>query len=116
MPTALIIEDEALIALDLQVELESMGIDVLGVARSGAEAFALLRQGSPDLALVDLMLNGAAGGARLADTLSAQGVKVLIVSGSDAAHAARNGYAFLSKPWNRDDLSRAIGALTTVPA
>jgi DNA-binding response OmpR family regulator len=111
MPTALIIEDEALIALDLQTELQGLGIDVLGVARTSAEALALLQDGDPDIAIVDLMLNGDSSGAGLADTLSARGVQILIVSGGDATKAARNGHAFLSKPWSRDDLSREIGAL-----
>ena len=114
MPTALIIEDEALIALDLQTELQGLGFDVVGVARTGAEAVALLRNGAPDIAIVDLMLNGDASGARLAETLSARGVRVLIVSGGDARQAAESGHAFLPKPWTRDDLNREIGALTAL--
>jgi two-component system, response regulator PdtaR len=114
MPTALIIEDEALIALDLQAELQNLSIDVLGIARTGDEALGLLRGGAPDLAVVDLMLSGSAGGATIAEALRARRVKVLIVSGGDAAQAARNGHAFLSKPWSRDDLNRAIGALAAL--
>lgn len=112
MPTALIIEDEALIALDLKVELENLGIDVLGTARTGDEAAMLLRSGDPDIAIVDLMLNGSAGGAKIAESLHARDVKILIVSGGDAAQAAKSGHVFLPKPWNRDDLRRAICALT----
>jgi DNA-binding response OmpR family regulator len=112
MLKAVIVEDEALIALDLEAELQGFGIDVLGMARTADEALELARRCRPDLAIVDLMLNGRAKGAQIADALRAQGAKVLMVTGADAAQARANGHAFLSKPWNRDDLARAIGALT----
>ena len=111
MARALIIEDEALIALDLQDELQRLGIELLGVARTSDEALELLRQGDPDLAIVDLMLNGTAHGASIADALRARGVKVLITSGGDGAEISGKGHAFLPKPWARDDLRRALGVL-----
>ena len=52
----LIIEDEALIALDLSMLMRDLGHRVRGIAADRAEAEALLKQGMPDLILSDLRL------------------------------------------------------------
>jgi ActR/RegA family two-component response regulator len=116
MRTALIVEDEAVIALDLAAELENRGIEILGIARTHDEALKLLRRGAPDFAIVDLVLNGAPHGARIVEAMRAQGVKVLVVTGSDTPHPVGEGQAVLPKPWHREDLNRAIGALEALPA
>ena len=58
----LIIEDNALIALDLETQMEDLGCDVVGVAVTAAQAIDTARRTLPDLALVDLQL---ADGSRL---------------------------------------------------
>jgi DNA-directed RNA polymerase specialized sigma24 family protein len=52
----LIIEDETIIALELESLVESLGHRVLGVARTHAEAIALARQKRPGLILADIQL------------------------------------------------------------
>ena len=110
MPTALIVEDEAVIALDLASELETLGLDILGLAKTYDQAMEILARALPDIAVVDLVLNGVAHGARIAAFLRARGVRVLITSGAERMpeHA---GSIFLAKPWDRDDLMRALGML-----
>src|ERR1700704_48791 len=54
--TVLIVEDEALIAMDLQSLLEDAGYRVLGPANSTAAAMALLLGDEPDVALLDVNL------------------------------------------------------------
>jgi DNA-binding response OmpR family regulator len=110
MPKALIVEDEAIIALDLASELEAMGFEIVGFAKSYEGALEFAQRCPPDIAIVDLMLSGAAQGARVAQDLRARGVKVLVVSG-DSTAAVEDGGASLIKPWNRADLVKAIGAL-----
>ena len=111
MPTAIVVEDEAVIALDLACELEGMGFKVIGLAKSPESASKLARRRRPDIALVDLMLGGAAEGERLAAELRAQGVKVRVISG-DSTSLGKDGWTtFLAKPWSRADLVNAINAL-----
>jgi len=55
----LIVEDEALIAMDLQALLEDAGYRVLGPANSPATALALIDAEQPDLALLDVNLDGS---------------------------------------------------------
>jgi two-component system, response regulator PdtaR len=111
MPTALIVEDEAVIALDLASELQSLGFDVLGLAKTREHALEIVARTVPDLAIVDVILNGAAQGLSIAEDLRARGVKVLLVSGSIDL-PAQGVRVVLSKPWTRDDLVREVGLLT----
>lgn len=53
----LIVEDEILIAIDMQLELEQGGFEVLGPARSVRSALALLETSAPDAAVLDLNLH-----------------------------------------------------------
>lgn len=52
----LLVEDEFLIALDLQILLYRLGCDVLGPVGSVAEALVLLRHERPDAAVLDINL------------------------------------------------------------
>ncbi len=54
----LLVEDDALIALELSERLADMGYLVLGPARSIGEAEAVLAQQMPDAALLDANLDG----------------------------------------------------------
>src|SRR3954469_16920298 len=54
--SVLVVEDEALIAMDLQALLEDAGYTVLGPANSTAAAMALLDGNEPDVALLDVNL------------------------------------------------------------
>ena len=52
----MIIEDEAIIAMDLQTAVSEMGHEVTGVARTHKEAVALANKEAPDLILADIQL------------------------------------------------------------
>jgi CheY-like chemotaxis protein len=68
----MIIEDEALIAMDLQSLVENLGHDVQGVARTRKEAIALARQKRPGLILADIQLaDGSSGIDAVNDLLNA---------------------------------------------
>ena len=62
-----IVEDEGLIAADLQVRLERAGYQVPGIAASGGEALQVIRAQSPDLVLMDIRLAGDLDGIQVAD-------------------------------------------------
>lgn len=58
----LIIEDEAIIALDLASIVEEIGHKVTGVARTRTEAVDLAQQDQPDLILADMLLADKSSG------------------------------------------------------
>ena len=61
-----IIEDDAIEAMDIKINLESMGYEVLGVAGSGEDALQKLSQSKPDLVLIDIVIKGAMNGVEVA--------------------------------------------------
>ena len=67
----LVVEDEALIALELEFLLDDLGYVTVGVAASSAEAIALGRATAPDVALVDVHLVDGPTGVDVARALSA---------------------------------------------
>lgn len=66
----LIVEDEFLIALELESLLQDAGHDVVGIAASSEEAIALGRELSPDLAFVDIHLADGLTGIDVARELA----------------------------------------------
>lgn len=54
----LVVEDDYIVAFDMQSLLEERGARVLGPATSVHEARALLHQQTPDVAILDVNLNG----------------------------------------------------------
>lgn len=54
----LVVEDEALIAMDIEIMLERRGWRVLGPAPTVKEALRLLKAETPDVALLDINLRG----------------------------------------------------------
>lgn len=77
----LIIEDEALIAMDLQSLVENLGHDVQGVARTRKEAAALAKDRKPGLILADIQLaDGSSGIDAVNDLLNAFEVPVVFIT------------------------------------
>jgi diguanylate cyclase (GGDEF)-like protein len=68
----LIVEDEHIIAMDLQMALEGLGYMVIGTAASFDEAMELAALIRPDVVLLDIRLEGPRDGVELAVALRAQ--------------------------------------------
>jgi len=54
----LVVEDEAIVAQDLKISLENLGYEIPAIAASGEEAIESALALSPDLVLMDIMLQG----------------------------------------------------------
>jgi PAS domain S-box-containing protein len=63
----MVVEDEGLIAADLQSRLERAGYSVPPVAGTGVEALKIIRETSPDLVLMDIRLRGEMDGIDVAE-------------------------------------------------
>jgi PAS domain S-box-containing protein len=62
----LVVEDESIIAKDLQWRLKDMGYDVPFIVASGEEALNRIREDNVDLVLMDIMLQGEMDGIETA--------------------------------------------------
>ncbi|GJD77123.1 response regulator [Methylobacterium gregans] len=67
----LVVEDEALIALELECLLDDLGHITVGVACNSSEAIAVGRATAPDVALVDIHLVDGPTGVEVARALAA---------------------------------------------
>ena len=68
-PQILIVEDEAIVALDIQQRLVAHGYAVVGTAATGARAIELAEQHRPDLVLMDIRLQGPMDGITAAEEI-----------------------------------------------
>lgn len=58
----LIVEDEDIIAMDIDDRLEALGYDVAGIVHTGAGAIEMAGNSRPDLVLMDIQLEGEMDG------------------------------------------------------
>jgi DNA-binding response OmpR family regulator len=113
----LVVEDEALLAMDLEVIVGATGSQVCGPATSIAEALRLVRECRPDAAILDLNLAGEMI-FPVADVLVEAGIPFIILSGhsQESVPSRYRNRPFLSKPYNPEDLLAAIhGLFPTAP-
>jgi PAS domain S-box-containing protein len=110
----LVVEDEAIIADDIQATLQTLGYEVPTPVSSGADALAAAAASRPRLVLMDVKLQGPMDGIEAARLLRERhGVPVVyLTSHSDEATLARaketNPYGYLLKPFNDRELRTAI--------
>ncbi len=107
----LIIEDEALVAMELRFVLEDLGYDVAGMAADARTARQMVRETDIDLALVDIHLSDGPTGIELGRELGQQlGVTVLFMTANPGM--VRNGVAgtigVLSKPTDERAVQTAV--------
>jgi two-component system, response regulator PdtaR len=107
----LVVEDEFLIALDLEQLLRRHGWRVLGPAATVAAALRLLRGAMPDVALLDVNLGGELV-TPVAAELRARGVPFVLASAYGrselAAVAALAGVLLVGKPTDERRLLAAL--------
>ena len=109
----LIIEDEAIIAMDLSAIVALLGHDVVGVARTRDGAVELARREPPDLVLADVKLADASSGiAAVHDITRALGdLPVVFITAypERLLTGARHEPAFLiSKPYAEEQVLSAV--------
>jgi DNA-binding response OmpR family regulator len=111
--TLLIVEDDILPAIALQHALGDAGYHVLDLTGRHQEALAAAVAGKPDLALVNIELQGHDDGIALARDLKAMAVPVLFISGqmSRARTARTEAVGSLPKPYSPADIVQAVDYL-----
>jgi two-component system, response regulator PdtaR len=109
----LVVEDEALIRLDLAEMLTEEGYAVAGEAADGEQAVAQARELVPDLVIMDVKMpkvDGIAAAATIVEERIAPVVMLTAFSQRDLIEQARDAgaMAYLVKPFARHELVPAI--------
>ncbi|MDX2277820.1 MAG: response regulator [Hyphomonadaceae bacterium] len=109
----LIVEDDALIAMEMAERVTELGFEVLGPAHSLAEADAVLAGDTPEIALLDANLGGVST-VELGVRLDGMGVRIAFCTGYDHVRGLPKHLAktmVLMKPISDADLKAGLEAL-----
>jgi PAS domain S-box-containing protein len=105
VPSVMIVEDEMLVALELQESIKALGYDVVGPYGRLAEAIEGIETQAVDFAILDLNLNGEMS-YDLAEELEKRGIPIVFTTGyeSDAITSRFHNCRVLNKPVVKDVL------------
>jgi diguanylate cyclase (GGDEF)-like protein len=110
----LIVEDEGIVARDLQESLTRLGYRIVGVAGEGQQAVSLAEREKPQLVMMDVSLRGDIDGIQAARLIQERAqIPVIFLTGhSDAATLQRavstGPLGYLLKPFQEVELRCAI--------
>ena len=110
----MIVEDDAITAMDIKEQLKNLGYVVTAKASRGEDAIQKAKENAPDLVLMDIVLKGKIDGIEAAEQIRTQfGIPVIFLT----AHADKerlnraklaNPYGYLLKPFQDRDLEVTI--------
>ncbi len=110
----LVVEDEGVVAMDLKRRLEKQGLCVVGIADSCDEALKLLQETTPDVVLMDIIIQGSKDGIATALEMRAlQDIPVVFLTANSDPTTIRRAketlpYGYLIKPFEERELVATI--------
>ncbi len=110
----LVVEDEAIIAMDIQSILRKLGLGQTEVVHTGEESIQRVAAGRPHLVLMDIKLKGKLDGIQAAHEIFTQyHVPVIYITafGDEGTLKRANGtarYGFITKPFEETDLQSTV--------
>src|SRR5258706_12868099 len=110
----LVVEDELVVATDIQQRLVSLGYEVPSIASTGEEAVQLAAEGKPDLVLMDIVLPGGMDGVAAANQIRQQlDIPVVFLTAHSDEHTfgrakMSDPFGYVVKPFEERTLQIAI--------
>ena len=110
----LVVEDEGLIALDIESHLLDLGYQVPGMAETGADAVLLAMEAQPDLVLMDIRLKGEIDGIQAAAKITERlDIPIIFLTAFADAETLNNAkqvspFGYILKPFDPLDLRTSI--------
>lgn len=111
----LIIEDEVITAIDLSETLQEAGYQITAIARTVQEAVQAVRRNPPDMALIDIHLEGSSadGIATAKRLLAIHSMPIMYLTANSEPETVRAAketlpVAYLLKPFRHDELKLQI--------
>jgi CheY-like chemotaxis protein len=110
---ALIIEDEALIAMSIEGALRACGYVSFSFAATVDQAIDAARERCPDLISADVRLSSGCGIDAVAAICGGGSIPVIFVTGTAGDVGRRRpGSIIVHKPFNDSDIKRAVDRIT----
>jgi Response regulator of citrate/malate metabolism len=113
-----IVEDEAIVAMDLEQRLKIMGYEVVGIAAKGVDALNLVKNNEVDLILMDIILKRNLNGIETALLIRKENMSIPIIynSANPDFKACKDikktkPYKYLIKPFDDIRLQKAIKSI-----
>ena len=113
-PKILIVEDENIVANDLQKRLMNLGYDIVGIVSTGEDGIKKAIASQPDLVLMDVHLKGEMDGIEAASALRFQhGIAVVFLSAYADNETLKRAsktepFGYILKPFEERDLHTSI--------
>jgi DNA-binding LytR/AlgR family response regulator len=112
--SVLVVEDESIVAKDIQQSLIKLGYNVVGTASTGEKALALANELRPDIILMDIMLKGPMSGidtaAEIKKDLSIPVIFLTAYADESTLSKAKvtEPFGYIIKPFKEIDLHTSI--------
>lgn len=109
-----IVEDESIVAKDIQNSLKKLGYNVLGISNNGADAIKNIVDLEPSIVLMDIMIKGPMTGIDVAETIKKEyNIPVIFLTAyADESTLAKakitEPYGYILKPFKEIDLHSTI--------
>ena len=110
MSKVMLVDDEAVITMQLEKRLPSMGYDVVGTASSGEESILMARDLKPSLILMDIVMPGRLDGIDAAEIISKElDIPIIFLTAytdDEFIERAKNvePYGYIIKPFNEREI------------
>ncbi|MFO7446351.1 MAG: response regulator [Ignavibacteriaceae bacterium] len=110
----LIVEDEAIVALEIEHRLRALGYEVCDSSATGEKAILLAEEHMPALILMDIKLKGKMNGIVAAKIIKERfNIPSIFVTANSDESTIRQiqeslNYEYLFKPFEEEDLIKAI--------
>ena len=108
----LIVEDDPIYADAIEMMIEKMGHQTIGITENSNEVLRMVKATQPDLLLLDICIKGEADGIQIAEQIPASIPVIFITSLHDQQTFDRakktTPFAYITKPIDQKSLQRSI--------
>lgn len=110
----IIVEDESIVAKDIQHSLKKLGYNVLGICSTGEDAIKSVEELGPDIVLMDIMLKGSMNGieaaAKIRETNNIPVIFLTAYADENTLSKAKvsEPFGYIIKPFKEIDLHTSI--------
>jgi PAS domain S-box-containing protein len=114
MAKIMLVDDEAIITMQLKEQLTAMGYDVVGTGSSGEEAVDLSNKLHPDLILMDIVMAGKIDGIEAAEIIQKNlEIPIIFITAFEEEHFLERAkvlepYGYIMKPLRKKEIKNAI--------